>query len=151
MLKKLLILLFALLVASHSSAQKKKEKSEQSKSCKDVSFQLVDDADGYESSVVNLVMDCHDAQGSWPETTTINIFSFNETQGVCSATISCGNLKAWMVDFQVGGLWEYGSLEDFARFNSADQLTGEGVKSVVQINRKNIDRYCSETTKRVCI
>jgi hypothetical protein len=151
MLKALITTLSLILSFSAQANDRVENDSEPSQSCKDVKFQLLDDAGDVNGSIVNVVMDCHDAQGSWPEQTTINIISFNAKQGMCASTITCGNVNAWMVDFQVGGIWEYGSLRDFGTFHSGNSLNGEGVKAVIQLNKKNIDRYCTEKTKRTCI
>lgn len=127
-------------------------KSSPAASCKDYQFQLKDDAEGYESSIVSVVMDCHDATGSWPETTSINIISFDKKNGMCSTALTCGNVNGWMVDFEIGGSWSYGELKDFrGTYNNYNDDLSEGLKAVINLRRVNVDKYCTEKTKRICM
>ena len=135
-----------------SERENRSSQSSPAASCKDYQFQLKDDAEGYESSIVSVVMDCHDASGSWPETTSINIISFDKKNGMCSTALTCGNVNGWMVDFEVGGSWSYGELKDFRGiYNDYYGDHGEGLKAVINLRRVNVDKYCTEKTQRICM
>lgn len=124
-------------------------KSSPAASCKDYKFLIKDNAEGYESSVVSVVMDCHDASGSWPETTSINIITFDKENGMCATALTCNNVNAWMVDFEIGGSWSYGELREFTGFLNDDR--SEGLKAVIDLKRVNINEYCTEKTKTTCM